>query len=139
MGSQAGKTIGSQSSKTSRISFGQNFLSTTTSNTNSRNQADVIKRQPFAWTSDPYEFSTLHLVTSPFQTFICQIHVVKSIEYPAQGITTVWLVSSIRGLDLTKQEKMLVFVCFEATESKPVKPHFPLWRVFFVQTLRMTI
>ena len=33
----------------------------------------------------------------------------------------VWLVSSLTGLDLTKQEKRLLFVCTKASISKAVK------------------
>ena len=38
-----------------------------------------------------------------------------------EGRITVWLVSSLTGLPLTKQENMLIFVGTETTESKPVK------------------
>ena len=37
------------------------------------------------------------------------------------GRITVWLVSSLTRLDLTKNENMLLFVCCEAIESKLVK------------------
>ena len=37
------------------------------------------------------------------------------------GRITVGLVSRLTGLDLIKQENMLLFVCSETTESKPVK------------------
>ena len=33
----------------------------------------------------------------------------------------VWLVSSLTGLDLTMQENMLLFLCTETTEHKPIK------------------
>ena len=37
------------------------------------------------------------------------------------GSKTVQLVSSLTGLDLTKKENMLLFVCSDAVESKLVK------------------
>ena len=37
------------------------------------------------------------------------------------GIITVWLVSNLIGFDSIKQENMLLFLCTEATEYKPVK------------------
>ena len=44
----------------------------------------------------------------------------KSIPRTAGRRITVWLFSSLIGLDLTKQEKMLLFACTETTGSKPV-------------------
>ena len=37
------------------------------------------------------------------------------------GRISVLVVSSLTGLDLTKHENMLLFVCTETTEPKPVK------------------
>ena len=44
-----------------------------------------------------------------------------SLTYFVNGSIAVWLVSSLTGLDSSKQETMLLLKCRKVTEYKPVK------------------